>query len=74
MRGKNPMVTSKLKKFTMPTMTTTPTMTTVLKRHVQDIGHAQSTQPNYPMKFFTGSMGHVCLSMCIEPPRTYIRY
>ena len=24
--------------------------------HAQDIGHAQSTQPNTPMHFFTGSV------------------
>ena len=29
-----------------------------IKRHVQDIGHALSTQPNTPMHFFTGSMEH----------------
>ena len=29
-----------------------------IKRHVQDIGHAQCTQPNNPMQFFTGSMEH----------------
>ena len=29
-----------------------------IKRHAQDIGHAQSTQPNTPMQFFTGSMEH----------------
>ena len=27
-----------------------------IKRYAQDIGHAQSTQPNTPMHFFTGSM------------------
>ena len=29
-----------------------------IKRHVQDIGHAQSTQPNTPKHFFTGFMEH----------------
>ena len=29
-----------------------------IKRHAQDIGHAQSSQPNSPMHFFTGSMEH----------------
>ena len=29
-----------------------------IKRHLQDIGHAQSTQPNTKMQFFTGSMDH----------------
>ena len=29
-----------------------------IKRHAQDIGHDQSTQPNTPMQFFTGSMEH----------------
>ena len=29
-----------------------------IKRHVQDIGHAQCTQANIPMQFFTGSMEH----------------
>ena len=28
-----------------------------IKRHAQDIGHAQSTQPNMPMQVFKGSMG-----------------
>ena len=28
------------------------------KRHVHDIGHAQSTQPNTPVQFFTGSVEH----------------
>ena len=29
-----------------------------IKRHAQDIGHAQSTQPKIPMHIFTGSMEH----------------
>ena len=29
-----------------------------IKRHAQGIWHAQSTQPNIPMHFFTGSMEH----------------
>ena len=29
-----------------------------IKRHVHDIGHGQSTQPNTPMQFFIGSMEH----------------
>ena len=29
-----------------------------IKRYAQDIGHAQSTQTNTPMHFFTGSMEH----------------
>ena len=29
-----------------------------IKRHAQDIGYAQSTQPYIPMQFFTGSMEH----------------
>ena len=29
-----------------------------MKRHAQNIGHAQSNQPNTPMHFFTGSMEH----------------
>ena len=29
-----------------------------IKRHAQDIGHAQSTALNTPMQFFTGSMEH----------------
>ena len=29
-----------------------------IKRHAHDIGHAQSTQPNTPMQFFTGSIEH----------------
>ena len=29
-----------------------------IKRHAQDIGHVQSTQPNTSMHFFTGSMEH----------------
>ena len=48
-----------------------------IKKHAQVIGHAQSTQHNTPMHFFTGFMGmlreHLGLSMCIEPPRTSIR-
>ena len=27
-----------------------------IKRHAQDIGHTQSTQPNIPMHIFTGCM------------------
>ena len=30
-----------------------------IKRNAHDIGHDQSTQPNTPMQFFTGSMKHV---------------
>ena len=29
-----------------------------IKRHAHAIGHAQSTQHNTPMQFFTGSMEH----------------
>ena len=29
-----------------------------IKKHMQDIGHAQSTQPNTPMHIFTGCMEH----------------
>ena len=29
-----------------------------IKRHVQNTGHAQSTQPNTPMHIFTGSLEH----------------
>ena len=29
-----------------------------IKMHAYDMGHAQSTQPNTPMQFFTGSMEH----------------
>ena len=29
-----------------------------IKKHAQDIGHAQSTQANTPMHIFTGSMEH----------------
>ena len=29
-----------------------------IKRHVQNIGHAQSIQPNTPLHIFTGSMEH----------------
>ena len=29
-----------------------------IKRHEQDIGHAQSAQPNIPIHYYTGSMEH----------------
>ena len=29
-----------------------------IKRHVHDIVHAQSSQPNTPMHFYTGAMEH----------------
>ena len=45
---------------------------------MQDTGHAQSTQPNTPCTFsqvLWSMLGeHPCLSMCIEPPRTYIKW
>ena len=46
-----------------------------IKRHAQDIGHAQSTQPNTPMYIYTGYMEHAQRTPLSEHPhRTYIRH
>ena len=49
-----------------------------IRRRVQNIGHAQSTQPNTPCIFsqvlWSMLREHPYLSMHIEPPRTYIRH
>ena len=43
-----------------------------MKRHVQDIGHAQSTKPNTPMHFFTGSMEHAQrIPLSVHAHRTF---
>ena len=49
-----------------------------IKRHAQDSGHTLSTQTNTPIHIFTVLWNmfreHLCLSMCIEPPKTYISF
>ena len=60
-RVNNPILNKKIGKFNLHhiwyrVLLNTPQLK--IKRHAQDIGHAQSTQPNTPMHFFTGSMEH----------------
>ena len=60
-RVNNPTLNRKIGKFNLHyiwdrVLLNTPGLK--IKRHAQDIGHAQCTQPNTPMQFFTGTVEH----------------